>query len=150
MARVASLWHTSRASSGVSRSFASRPISGSVSRTRSSATMLRNGDWPSWTASACASVASNTGSPVLFSKPASRIGSRSESGRGRLASASAAITAASASAMPQAAQNHERRGASQGAVRGWLAVVEAELRGSRAARTRSTCVRSWISAPALG
>jgi hypothetical protein len=45
--------------------------------------MLRNGDWLSWAASPCRSVQSNTGSPDVFSNPASRIESRSRNAPAR-------------------------------------------------------------------
>ena len=54
-----------------------RVIMRSVSRTRSSGTIARNGDWLSCTASASRSVRSKTGSPVWFTNSASRTWSRS-------------------------------------------------------------------------
>ena len=72
-----SRWQASRATARVSRVSSVRPIERSVSPTRWSETMSRNGDCPSWTSSAVFSVSSNTGLPVLFSKAPTRIVSRS-------------------------------------------------------------------------
>ena len=54
---------SSPATSRLMRSFGGRPISRSVSPTLRSERMLRKGDCPSWTASACFKASSKTGSP---------------------------------------------------------------------------------------
>ena len=72
----------SRAIDRVTRSSGERCIRRSVSRARSSGNTFRNGDCSSATASATLSAPSNTGSPVVFSKSARTMVSRSVNVRG--------------------------------------------------------------------
>src|ERR1700724_497474 len=61
---------SSRAISGVTCSLDDRPIRRKVSLTLRSDKTLRKGDCPRFTARACLSASSNTGSPVVFVKSA--------------------------------------------------------------------------------
>ena len=80
MALLPTRWHSSRATSPVTACSGERPIRRSVAVTFRSERMFRNGDCPRSTASACFSVSSNTGSPVLLAKSASTMLSFSVSG----------------------------------------------------------------------
>ncbi len=71
---------SSRAISRVIRSFEGRPMRRSVSSTLRSDRILRKGDCPSCTPSACFSASSKRGSPVEFVKSASTTVSFSVSG----------------------------------------------------------------------
>src|SRR5579863_6992686 len=73
MALMPARWQISRPSSLVRRSLGGRPIYCRVCWILDSGTMLRNGDCCSCEASACLSVPSNTGSPVVFTNSVSRM-----------------------------------------------------------------------------
>ena len=76
----------------------------SVSLTRSSGKMLRNGVCPSCTPSACLRVPSNTASPVELTKSASNTVSLSVSAGERLEYNTPAVTAINTIAAPIAAE----------------------------------------------
>src|SRR5580658_293624 len=79
MALRCSRLQISRATLPVTRSSAPRPMNCSALRIVGSGTMFKYGDCSSCTASACFSVPSNTGSPVVLTKSASRMESFSVS-----------------------------------------------------------------------